>query len=97
MQHANRHREIERSVAIGQDIAVISLVFDVGMILPRLRDAGCGNIGAAQAAEQAARERMKRADTAADVESGRLVAVAEMTRHEVAQNVRLGGHEEVVR
>jgi len=29
---------LERSIVIGQDIAVISLVFDVGMILPRLRD-----------------------------------------------------------
>src|SRR5580700_11648594 len=97
MQHANRHREIERAVAIRQDIAVVSLVFDVGMTSPRLRDAGCGYIGAAQAAEHAACERMKCPDTATDVERGRRVSAAEVAGHEIAENVRLGGHEEVVR
>ena len=87
MQHANRHREIERSVAIGQDIAVISLVFDVGMTAPRLGDAGRGNIGAAQAAEHARAQRTDETYRRRSRHRGRSACVrCRSGRHEVAES-----------
>src|SRR6185312_4828136 len=53
-------------------------------------------VGAADAAEDAAQERMQRADTAADIQQARPVH-SEMRGNELAQQVRLCGQEEIVR
>ena len=52
----------------GKAPAVEGAVVDVGVVGARLRDAGRGNVDAAQAADHAAQQRMKAADAAADVE-----------------------------